>query len=136
VVGVPFDAAYAEGRFEHHQAHWEQHGFGLWLLQEPRGEVAGWVGPAHPTYVPELGEEVEIGWTLRRPFWGRGLATEAAALALETAFEHLAIEEVISLINAANARSSSVATRLGMSRVRDVSRPDTAEVLQVYRRGR
>ena len=67
-MGMRFDADYAAGRFEHHLSHWEQHGFGLWLARERfGGQAAGWVGAAHPTYVPELAEAVEIAWTLRRP---------------------------------------------------------------------
>jgi RimJ/RimL family protein N-acetyltransferase len=137
VTGTHFDADYAALRFEHHLDHWEQHGFGLWLAQERvSGQHAGWVGPAHPTYVPELGDAVEVGWTLRRPFRRRGLASEGARVAIETAFAHLLLDEVISLINPANARSISVAERLGMSAARDVRRPDTAEILRIYRRGR
>jgi RimJ/RimL family protein N-acetyltransferase len=64
--------------------------------------------------VPELAAEVEIGWSLRRPFWGRGLATEAAAAAVEAAFAHLAPRRVVSLIAPANRRSIAVAERLGM----------------------
>jgi len=137
VMGVPFDADYAAGRFEHHLSHWEQHGFGLWLAQERvSGQVAGWVGAAHPTYVPELAEAVEIAWTLRRPFWGQGLASEGAAAAVQSTFAHAVLDEVISLINPANVRSISVAERLGMSPASDVLRPDTGEVLRVYRLSR
>jgi RimJ/RimL family protein N-acetyltransferase len=83
--------------------------------------------------VPELAERVEIGWTLRRPFWGQGLASEGAAAAVETTFAYVGLDEVISLINPANARSISVAERLGMSPVKEVCRPDTGEPLRVYR---
>jgi RimJ/RimL family protein N-acetyltransferase len=137
VTGMRFDAAYAASRFEHHLSHWEQHGFGLWLAQERvSGQVAGWVGPAHPTYVPELADAVEIGWTLRRRFWGQGMASEGAAAAVQTTLAHTLLDGVISLINPANARSISVAERLGMSPARDIRRPDTGEVLRVYRLSR
>ncbi len=64
---------------------------------------------------PALDGEIEIGWTLRRPFWGRGLATEAASAAVATAFERLSPNRLISLIAPANERSAAVAGRLGMS---------------------
>jgi RimJ/RimL family protein N-acetyltransferase len=136
-VGLPFDAEYPSSRFRHHLSHWERYGFGLWLA-EPResGEVAGWVGAAHPDFLPDLADAVEIGWTLRRPFWGRGLASEAAAAAAEAAFAHLALDEVVSLIGPTNTRSMAVAERLGMSPDRDACRPDTGERMLVYRRGR
>ncbi|TMK95593.1 MAG: GNAT family N-acetyltransferase [Actinobacteria bacterium] len=137
VMGMCFDPGYAAGRFEHHLEHWVQFGFGLWLAQERvSGQVAGWVGAAHPTYVPELAPGVEIGWALRRPFWGLGLAGEGATVAVKTAFAHLVLDEVVSLINPANARSIAVAERLGMTTAMDVRRPDTSEVLRIYRLGR
>jgi RimJ/RimL family protein N-acetyltransferase len=118
-------------------SHWEQYGFGLWLA-EPRGagEVAGWIGASHPTYIPDLAGAVEIGWTLRRPFWGQGLASEGAAAATEAAFAHLELNEVVSLIGPTNTRSIAVAERLGMSPAREACRPDTGERMLVYRRGR
>jgi RimJ/RimL family protein N-acetyltransferase len=94
--------------------------------------VAGWIGAAHPTFVPELAEEIEIGWALRRPFWGRGLASEGAAAAVPTAFAHLSPARVISLIDARNERSIAVARRLGMGHVRDVLHPATRAGLRVY----
>jgi ribosomal-protein-alanine N-acetyltransferase len=135
VMGAPFDPDYAAGRFEHHLAHWEEYGFGLWLAEErASGEVAGWVGPAHPTYVPELAEAVEIGWTLRQPYWGQGLAREGAAAAVDTALADLGLEELVSLINPTNVRSIAVAKTLGMSELKDVRRPDTGELMTVYAR--
>jgi RimJ/RimL family protein N-acetyltransferase len=136
-VGMPFEAEYPSSRFRHHLSHWERYGFGLWLAeQRGTGEVAGWVGAAHPSYLPDLAGAVEIAWTLRRPFWGRALASEGAAAATKAAFAHLGLDGVVSLIGPANARSIAVAERLGMSPDREVRRPDTGERMLVYRRGR
>ena len=115
--GERFDPAVGPERFEHHLAHWREHGFGLWAAEErATGAVAGWVGASHPTFVPELAGEVEIGWSLRRPSWGRGLATEGAAAAARAALAHLAPERIIALIAPANSRSAAVAERIGMRR--------------------
>jgi len=96
--------------------HWAAHGFGVFALEERNAgrEVIGWAGPWHPSIVPALEHEVEIGWTLRQPYWGRGLATEAAVASAEATFEHLGLDAVISLIRPENARSIAVAQRLGM----------------------
>jgi RimJ/RimL family protein N-acetyltransferase len=105
----------APKRFSRLLGHWREHGFGLWAVEErASGEMAGWVGATHPAFVPELAEEVEIGWTLRRSSWGRGFATEAAAAAVEAAMDHLEPERLVSLITPDNHRSIAVAQRLGM----------------------
>jgi RimJ/RimL family protein N-acetyltransferase len=130
--GLTPDPRHALERFEHHCDHWRQHGFGLWLVEDSATRtIAGWAGPAHPTFVPELGDEVEIGWTLRRPFWGRGLAGEAAATAVDAAFAHLELERVIALVAADNRPSLRVAQRLGMRHDRDTTHPATGQILGV-----
>jgi RimJ/RimL family protein N-acetyltransferase len=128
----PFDPGFGLARADHHIRHWRKHGFGLWLAQaRESGQVAGWVGASHPDRIPELAEAVEIGWTLRRPFWGRGLASEGAAAAVGAAFAHLEIDEVVSVIHHSNRRSLAVAARLGMRHARDVGHPQIGE-LRVY----
>jgi RimJ/RimL family protein N-acetyltransferase len=51
---------------------------------------------------------------LRRDFWGRGLATEAAVACRDWGFAHLKAERLISLIRPENATSRRVAERVGM----------------------
>lgn len=114
--GIPFDPAHGARRFQHHRQHWKQHGFGLWMIYDrATGDTAGWAGASHPDYVPQLADEIEIAWSLRRPFWGRGIAPEGARTAVSAAFEHLRPERLVSLIDPANGRSVAVAKRLGMS---------------------
>jgi RimJ/RimL family protein N-acetyltransferase len=55
----------------------------------------------------------EIGWTLRRTYWGYGYATEAAKVAIAYAFNELQQLHVISLIRPENLASVRVAKRLG-----------------------
>jgi RimJ/RimL family protein N-acetyltransferase len=50
---------------------------------------------------------------LRRAYWGRGFATEAARAALNYAFSELQRPHVVSLIHPENMTSIRVAERLG-----------------------
>jgi RimJ/RimL family protein N-acetyltransferase len=130
---IPFDPDAGGEMLDRHVRHWDQHGFGLWAAMErPSEEIVGWVGASHPTFIPELSDRVEIGWTLRPPYWGRGIATEGGAAAIDAAFAHLDTDEVISLIHHTNARSIGVAKRLGMGHARDVLHPELGEDLRVY----
>jgi RimJ/RimL family protein N-acetyltransferase len=127
------DAEYVDSRFRRQVEHWDRHRFGLWLaIDRESGEAAGWIGAWYPDFIPELVGEIEIGWTLRRRFWGRGLATEGARAALEAAFEHLDIDHVISIIAPSNARSIRVATKLGEQRRETVRHPEAGLELDVY----
>jgi len=90
--------------------HWHLRGYGMWAVAEKAsGEMVGRVGCWNPEGWPGL----EVGWTLRRRFWGRGYATEAARASARYAFESLGQERVISLIAPDNVNSIRVAERLG-----------------------
>ncbi|MDG3006200.1 GNAT family N-acetyltransferase [Paludisphaera mucosa] len=91
--------------------HWRLRGFGMWAVEErDTGEMVGRVGCWRPEGWPGL----EVGWTLRRAYWGRGYATEAARASLDVAFEQIGEPHVISMIHGDNLPSIRVARRLGM----------------------
>jgi RimJ/RimL family protein N-acetyltransferase len=130
---IPFDADAGAAMLNRHVGHWDRNGFGLWAVMERHSdEIIGWVGPSHPAFIPDLSDRIEIGWTLRPPWWGRGIATEGAEAAIDAVFEHLDADEVISLIHHTNARSIGVSARLGMRHARDVLHPELGEDLRVY----
>jgi RimJ/RimL family protein N-acetyltransferase len=90
---------------------------GLWALELP-GEAAliGYAGLWPVTFEAPFAPAVEIGWRLARPFWGRGLATEASRAALADGFGRLGLKEIVSFTVPANARSLAVMERLRMRR--------------------
>ena len=90
--------------------HWQLRGYGLWAVEErASGEMIGRIG----CYNPEGWPELEVGWALRRRYWGRGYAIEAARASLRFAFTDLNREHVVSVIHPQNAASIRVAEKLG-----------------------
>jgi RimJ/RimL family protein N-acetyltransferase len=90
--------------------HWKLRGFGHWLLEErDSGELVGRAGLYYPAGFPGI----EVGWTVARPHWGKGYATEAARVACGWAHDELGLRHIISLIDPANSRSVRVAEKLG-----------------------
>ena len=65
-------------------------------------------------FLPELGLN-ELGYRLKKKYWGRGLATEAASATLEYARNTLGLDYVIALIVDGNIGSVRVVEKLGMS---------------------
>jgi RimJ/RimL family protein N-acetyltransferase len=57
--------------------------------------------------------EPELAYTLGKPYWGRGYATEACRAALDWGFTERDFPELVSYIYPANAASIRVATKLG-----------------------
>ncbi len=90
--------------------HWQLRGYGMWALESKEtGELVGRAGFLNPAGWPGF----ELGWTLARPHWGKGYASEAAREALRYAFEALKRDRVISLIREGNAASIRVAEAIG-----------------------
>ena len=90
--------------------HWTLRGYGMWAVEErATGAFIGRIGFNDPEGWPAF----EIGWTLGRPYWGKGYATEGARVALDYAFDELDKPHVISLIHPENLGSISVAEKLG-----------------------
>ena len=56
---------------------------------------------------------VELGYTLARAWWGRGLATEAARLCVAAAFGPLELPRLLAVADVDNPASARVLTRLG-----------------------
>ncbi|MEV0150503.1 MULTISPECIES: GNAT family N-acetyltransferase [unclassified Nonomuraea] len=66
-----------------------------------------------PAHVTEDGEELELGYVLRRSAWGAGFAFEAATIALRAAADELPDQPVLLVTQTANKRSLKLAARLG-----------------------
>ena len=92
----------------------EQRGWGLWAV-EVNGTFAGFTGLSEPKFSAHFTPCVEIGWRLRREYWGQGIAFAAARQAAEHAFSVLRLQELVSFTTAANARSRRLMERLGFT---------------------
>src|SRR5436305_13970995 len=93
MCGDPEVTRYLTTRFDREQAwrhlafligHWVLRGFGMWAVEEKAtGAFVGRIGFAEPEGWPGF----ELAWTLARPFWGRGYATDGARAALAYGFK-------------------------------------------------
>ncbi len=93
----------------------EERGWGLWVVELKGGPgFVGLTGLNVPGYDFSFAPCVEIGWRLLTPFWGKGLATEAAGAALRFGFDQLRLDEIVAFTARGNLRSRSVMERLYM----------------------
>jgi RimJ/RimL family protein N-acetyltransferase len=106
----------SDARVDRIEAHFEQHGFGLWAVEIPGlAPFAGFIGLAIPRFEAAFTPCIEVGWRLAADYWNRGYSTEGARAALAFGFEWLQAEEIVSFTVPANVRSRRVMEKLGMS---------------------
>lgn len=89
---------------------WALRSYGMWACEKVEGGAfIGSVGVFQPLDWPEP----EIAYSLDRPFWRQGFATEAAAAARAWLFASFPIPRAASFIRPENHASKRVAERLG-----------------------
>jgi RimJ/RimL family protein N-acetyltransferase len=74
------------------------------------GAFAGFIGLIRDLCAA-FAPTVEIGWCLAFPFWGRGLATEAALASLDYGFNTPGLTEILAQTVNGNARARRVMER-------------------------
>jgi RimJ/RimL family protein N-acetyltransferase len=77
-------------------AHWDQHGFGLWVLRTKDGAFAGRAGIRH--ILVDGVDEIEIAYTFKRSLWGQGLASEIAIALTDIGLSQLGLPSLIGLV--------------------------------------
>jgi [ribosomal protein S5]-alanine N-acetyltransferase len=109
----PADARDVREFIDRMRASYKADGCGLWLVVDREsGDPLGRVGLVRQHV--NGADEFEIGYMIHRPFWRRGLATEAALAVREYAFAERKLLRVVSLIRPENLPSQGVARKLGM----------------------
>jgi [ribosomal protein S5]-alanine N-acetyltransferase len=114
----PFTPADGDLWLGEDERHWERYGFGPWAVVEREG--GGYLGRVGLQWA-EVGDRagIEVLWAIDPGRHGAGLASEAAAAALDRAGE-LGLDEVFAMILPINAASLRVAEKIGMERTGEV----------------
>ena len=127
-LGGPRDAARVEQDLHRWDAHWRDHGFGLWIVRERvSGARVGWT-MLHTTDVGGAAG-VEVGWAIAAEHWRQGFASEAGTAATTIGFEQLALDELVSFTLPNNVASRGVMENIGFVYDSDVEHVGLAHVL-------
>jgi ribosomal-protein-alanine N-acetyltransferase len=119
--GMLFDRKQMEQWVRRNLGHQRQYGYGLFSVMLKSNDVL--VGDCGLEHMEVDGRaEVEIGYDFRSDYWGRGLATEAAAAVRDFALVQLGLQRVISLIRPENIASIRVAEKIGMTKEKEIKR--------------
>lgn len=109
----PFSDEEVQQWLDNQKERYRRNEFGLLaLVLKDTNEMIGQCGLTLQEYKNE--QVLEIGYLLKKEFWGNGYATEAAKACKEYAFQTLKVNEVFSIIRDTNIASQQVAIRNGM----------------------
>lgn len=124
----PLTAEESQSYLETFRQRMAENGFGFGAIEEQQsGELAGFVGLNRPGYSLPFSPCVEIGWRLRKKFWGKGYAPEAAREALRIGFDEYDLDSIVAFTALPNLPSQRVMEKLGMRRSGEFDHPLVAE---------
>lgn len=98
------------------QSRWLE--YGTWAADlHSSGENLGWF-----TFkpLPQLGNEYEVGYRLKKKFWNLGLATEGARYLVDYGFTKLKLPKVVGVTHLENSASQHVLQKSGLTRVANI----------------
>lgn len=93
----------------------ESYGFGYWVVLPKKEETLYLIGFCGFRFFGEPPEKIEVLYGIAPPYWGRGLATEAAEAVMRFGFEECGFERIYAGADPPNAASFRVIEKLGMS---------------------
>jgi len=128
-IDKPENRTHAWYGFASEVGSWALNGTGSWAI-DVEGTLAGQVSVTQPPHFPEL----ELGWILFDGFEGRGIAYEGESLALDYTWAAIRPTSLVSYIDHRNARSITLAKRLGAVLDPDAAKYDDVDVVFRHRR--
>lgn len=110
--GVPRDRKHQEEAVPRVMKYMEENpGLGLWVTYlKDTNEFMGWYILKH---LPNDGE-VEVGFRLKKQFWGKGFSTEAGKALLKHGFETLGLKKIAAIVRPDNFVSQAVIKKIGL----------------------
>lgn len=100
--------------------HWEEHGFGNWAisLHESPQRIIGFGGLSILRYADIAINN--LGYRFATEAWGKGLATEFCAWAINYGFEDIMLPEISAVVRANHLASRKVLEKTGLKYLRDI----------------
>lgn len=106
--------------------------FGFWAAIENRsGEFMGWFHFRPSKRDPDNVKRIELGYRLKKKFWGNGFATEGSRALISNGFRELGIDEVFAVTMKNNRASQRVMEKVGLVFCREFhneEHPDSQEL--------
>lgn len=94
---------------------YEEDGIGRWaVIDKITNEFIGWAGLKYEKEVRKEMHYYDLGYRLKKQFWGQGIATETALESLNYGFINLNLKEIYAGAHVENVASNKVLQKVGL----------------------
>lgn len=92
-------------------------GIGRWAIVDKKtNDFIGWTGLKFVTDLTNNRKNYyDLGYRLKKKYWGKGIATETAIVSLDYAFNKLKVEEVYAAASCENIGSNKILQKIGLN---------------------
>lgn len=92
-------------------------GIGRWAIVDKKtNDFIGWTGLKFVTDLTNNCKNYyDLGYRLKKKYWGQGIATETAIVSLDYAFNKLKVEEVYAAASCENVGSNKILQKIGLN---------------------
>lgn len=95
---------------------------GIWAaIERTSGTFMGWFHLRPNRANPD---EIELGYRLKRKYWGQGFATEGSLELIKKGFEELNVQVIVAIADPSNLASRRVMEKAGLSFVEEYPEAD------------
>ena len=114
------------------QNQYKDNGYTYYYAEElESGNFIGFIGLAWQDFESQWTPFTDIGWRLKKEFWGKGFATEGAERCLEHGFTALGIKDIYAVASKVNLPSIRVMEKIGMNKVGEFEHPKLADYPEI-----
>lgn len=106
----------AEGIINYIRKQYKIDGIGRWAVVDRKtNEFVGWAGLKYEREVRKEMDYYDLGYRLKKKFWGKGIATEIAMASLKYGFQKMNLKEIFAGAHVDNIASNKVLQKVGLS---------------------
>jgi len=94
---------------------YDKNGIGRWaIIDKSSEEFIGWTGLKYEENLEQKSPYYDLGYRLKKKYWGQGIASETAAKSLQFGFNQLELPEICAAADVNNVASNKVLIKIGL----------------------
>ncbi len=97
------------------RSQYRDNGIGRWaVIDKKTNDFIGWTGLKYEQQLRDNISYYDLGYRLRKKYWGNGIATETAIESLKYGFNELDVNEICAAADLGNIASNKVLRKIGL----------------------